>query len=79
MRVSRIRHHHFVSFCMQSREWKEREAWERDVKDSGVCNPPDLSASARRGDVDDNFGRRLEDDEEHPDRTSNAVEVKVVV
>ena len=48
------------------------------MTDSGVYNAPDLSASARRGDVDDNFGRRLEDNEEHPNRTRNAVEVEVV-
>ena len=32
-----------------------------------------------RGDVDDDFGTRLENNEEHPDRTRNAVEVEVVV
>ena len=28
------------------------------MKYSGVYNAPDLNASARRGDVDDDFGRR---------------------
>ena len=31
------------------------------------------------GNVDDDFGTCLEDDEEHPNRTRNVVEVEVVV
>lgn len=33
----------------------------------------------KRGNVDDDFGMRLEDDKEHPNWTRNVVEVEVVV
>ena len=64
--VAWVSHHYFVSWCVKMRKREREEGMVERGKEGGESTRTGFERE--RGDVDDNFGARLEDDEEHADR-----------